>query len=63
MNGTVRSVLTEKNILLTICFSNSKNLDVNLAVNNLFQRDDEGDDPTDDEDPYMHGGNNIQAKN
>jgi len=32
------------------------NLDVNLAVNNLLQRDDEGDDPTDDEDPYMHGG-------
>jgi hypothetical protein len=29
---------------------------VNLAVNNLLQRDDEGDDPTDDEDPYMHGG-------
>ena len=34
-----------------------KNLDVNLAVNNLLQRDDEGDDePTDDEDAYMHGG-------
>ena len=31
-------------------------MDVNLAVNNLLQRDDEGDDPTDDEDPYMHGG-------
>ena len=29
---------------------------MNLAVNNLLQRDDEGDDPTDDEDPYMHGG-------
>jgi hypothetical protein len=34
-------------------------LDVNLAVNNLLQRDDEGDDPTDDEDPYMHGDDLI----
>jgi len=39
-----------------------KNLDVNLAVNNLLQRDDEGDDPTDDEDPYMHGGKLINNK-
>jgi hypothetical protein len=30
-----------------------------LAVNNLLQRDDEGDDPTDDEDPYMHGDDLI----
>ena len=32
---------------------------MNLAVNNLLQRDDEGEDPTDDEDPYMHGDDLI----
>lgn len=28
-------------------------------MNNLLQRDDEGEDPTDDEDPYMHGDDLI----
>ena len=33
-----------------------QNLDVNLAVNNLLSRDDEGDeDPEEAGDPYMSG--------
>jgi len=32
-----------------------QNLDVNLAVNNLLSRDDEGDDDGDACDPYMSG--------
>jgi hypothetical protein len=34
-------------------------LDVNLAVNNLLQRDDEGDEAGDDDDPYIHAGGSI----
>ena len=33
-----------------------QNLDVNLAVNNLLSRDDEGDDDDDSQDGYMPGG-------
>ena len=33
----------------------SQNLDVNLAVNNLLSRDDEGDEDGDEGDPYMSG--------
>ena len=29
---------------------------MNLAVNNLLQRDDEGDDGGEDDDPYIHSG-------
>ena len=34
-------------------------MDVNLAVNNLLQRDDEGDDAGDDDDPYIHAGDDL----
>lgn len=33
-----------------------QNLDVNLAVNNLLSRDDEGDEDEDSQDGYMPGG-------
>ena len=32
-----------------------QSLDVNLAVNNLLSRDDEGEDDTAEDDPYMSG--------
>lgn len=56
---SVQTVLQSKSRSLIIRELQRTNLDVNLAVNNLLQRDDEGDDPTDDEDPYMHGDDLI----
>jgi hypothetical protein len=53
---SVQTVLQSKSRSVIVRELQRTNLDVNLAVNNLLQRDDEGDDPTDDEDPYMHGG-------
>jgi hypothetical protein len=38
----------------------NKNLDVNLAVNNLLQRDDEGDEGGEDDDPYIHAGGLLE---
>jgi len=40
---------------------NLQNLDVNLAVNNLLSRDDEGDDDGDGCDPYMSGSNSCPS--
>lgn len=56
---SVQTVLQSKSRSVIIRELQRTNLDVNLAVNNLLQRDDEGDDPTDDEDPYMHGDDLI----
>ena len=56
---SVQTVLQSKSRSIIIRELQRTNLDVNLAVNNLLQRDDEGDDPTDDEDPYMHGDDLI----
>jgi E3 ubiquitin-protein ligase EDD1 len=53
---SVQTVLQSKSRTVIIRELQRTNLDLNLAVNNLLQRDDEGDDPTDDDDPYMHGG-------
>jgi len=56
---SVQTVLQSKSRSVIVRELQRTNLDVNLAVNNLLQRDDEGDDPTDDEDPYMHGDDLI----
>jgi len=43
-------------VICALCFFVVQNLDVNLAVNNLLSRDDEGEDDLDDSgDPYMSG--------
>jgi len=55
----VQTVLQSKSRSVIIRELQRTNLDVNLAVNNLLQRDDEGDEPTDDEDPYIHGDDLI----
>lgn len=56
---SVQTVLQSKSRTVIVRELQRTNLDVNLAVNNLLQRDDEGDDPTDDEDPYMQGDDLI----
>ena len=47
-----------------MCWLCLQNLDVNLAVNNLLSRDDEGDDADDDaNDPYMSSGGGFLSRN
>lgn len=61
---SVQTVLQSKSRSVIIRELQRTNLDVNLAVNNLLQRDDEADEqPTDtdddDSDAYMHGDDLI----
>lgn len=57
---SVQTVLQSKSRNVIIRELMRTNLDVNLAVNNLLQRDDEGEDAGgDDDDAYIHSGDLI----